>query len=52
MRVSVDEAGEQRRIAKIDDARARGRRRRPDRGLPALTDEERARAALLLGERG
>jgi cytochrome c-type biogenesis protein CcmH len=30
----------------------RARRRRPDPGLPALTDEERARAALLLGERG
>ena len=30
----------------------RARRRRPDPGLPALSDEERARAALLLGERG
>ena len=31
---------------------ARARRRRPERELPALTQEERARAALLLGERG
>lgn len=30
----------------------RARRRRPDPGLPALTEEERARAALLLGEPG
>jgi cytochrome c-type biogenesis protein CcmH len=30
----------------------RARRRRPDRELPALSDEERDRAALLLGERG
>lgn len=30
----------------------RARRRRPDPGLPALTEEERARAELLLGERG
>ena len=30
----------------------RARRRRPDPGLPALSEEERARAALLLGERG
>jgi cytochrome c-type biogenesis protein CcmH len=30
----------------------RARRRRPDPGLPALTKEERDRAALLLGERG
>jgi cytochrome c-type biogenesis protein CcmH len=30
----------------------RARRRRTDPGLPALTEEERARAALLLGERG
>ncbi len=27
-------------------------RRRPDSGLPPLTEEERARAAMLLGERG
>jgi len=31
---------------------ARARRRRPEQQLPALTQEERARAALLLGERG
>ncbi|HEX3416978.1 MAG TPA: cytochrome c-type biogenesis protein [Stellaceae bacterium] len=30
----------------------RARRRRPDPELPALSDEERDRAALLLGERG
>ena len=30
----------------------RAHRRRPDAGLPPLTEEERARAALLLGERG
>jgi cytochrome c-type biogenesis protein CcmH len=30
----------------------RSRRRRPDPELPALSEEERARAALLLGERG
>jgi cytochrome c-type biogenesis protein CcmH len=30
----------------------RARHRRPDRELPALSDEERDRAALLLGERG
>lgn len=30
----------------------RARRRRPDPELPTLSDEERARAALLLGERG
>ena len=30
----------------------RAQRRRPDPELPALSDEERARAALLLGERG
>ena len=30
----------------------RARRRRPDRLLPPLTEEERARAAPLLGERG
>src|SRR5246127_5071751 len=30
----------------------RARRRRPDPGLPALTEEERDRAALLLGEPG
>ncbi len=30
----------------------RARRRRPDPELPALSEEERARAALLLGERG
>jgi cytochrome c-type biogenesis protein CcmH len=30
----------------------RARRRRPDPELPALSDEERARAALLLGEGG
>lgn len=30
----------------------RARRRRPDQSLPTLTEEERARAALLLGERG
>jgi cytochrome c-type biogenesis protein CcmH len=30
----------------------RAYRRRPDAGLPPLTEEERARAALLLGERG
>ena len=30
----------------------RARRRRPDPKLPALSEEERARAALLLGERG
>ena len=30
----------------------RARRRRPDPKLPALSDEERDRAALLLGERG
>jgi cytochrome c-type biogenesis protein CcmH len=30
----------------------RSRRRRPDPELPALSDEERDRAALLLGERG
>jgi cytochrome c-type biogenesis protein CcmH len=30
----------------------RARRRRPDRELPALTEEERARAALLLGDGG
>jgi cytochrome c-type biogenesis protein CcmH len=30
----------------------RARRRRPDPELPALTEEERARAALLLGDRG
>jgi cytochrome c-type biogenesis protein CcmH len=30
----------------------RARRRHPDQSLPALTEEERARAALLLGERG
>ena len=30
----------------------RARRRRPDPGLPALTEEERARAELLLGQRG
>jgi cytochrome c-type biogenesis protein CcmH len=30
----------------------RGRRNRPDRELPALTEEERARAAALLGDRG
>ncbi len=30
----------------------RARRRRPDPELPALSDEERARAALLLGEPG
>jgi cytochrome c-type biogenesis protein CcmH len=29
----------------------RGRRNRPDRELPALTEEERARAAALLGDR-
>jgi cytochrome c-type biogenesis protein CcmH len=31
---------------------ARARRRRPDQALPSLTEEERARAALLLSERG
>jgi cytochrome c-type biogenesis protein CcmH len=31
---------------------ARARRHRPEQQLPALTQEERARAALLLGERG
>ncbi len=30
----------------------RARCRRPDQALPALTEEERERAALLLGERG
>jgi cytochrome c-type biogenesis protein CcmH/NrfF len=30
----------------------RARRRRPDPELPALSEEERDRAALLLGERG
>ena len=30
----------------------RSRRRHPDPELPALTEEERARAALLLGDRG
>ena len=30
----------------------RARRRRPDERLPPLTEEERARAALLLGDRG
>jgi len=30
----------------------RARRRRPDPELPALSEEERARAALLLGDRG
>jgi cytochrome c-type biogenesis protein CcmH len=30
----------------------RARRRRPDAELPPLSDEERARAALVLGERG
>ena len=30
----------------------RTRRRRPDPALPTLTEDERARAALLLGERG
>ncbi|HEX3410668.1 MAG TPA: cytochrome c-type biogenesis protein [Stellaceae bacterium] len=30
----------------------RARRRRPDPALPALSEEERDRAALLLGERG
>ena len=30
----------------------RSRRRRPDRAAPELTEEERARAALLLNERG
>jgi cytochrome c-type biogenesis protein CcmH len=30
----------------------RARRRRPDPDLPALSEEERARAALLLGDRG
>jgi cytochrome c-type biogenesis protein CcmH len=30
----------------------RARRRRPDPELPALSDEEQARAALLLGDRG
>jgi cytochrome c-type biogenesis protein CcmH len=30
----------------------RAQRRRPDPELPALSEEERARAALLLGDRG
>ena len=30
----------------------RARRRRPDPALPPLSDDERDRAALLLGERG